>query len=268
MIVHAHIKQIIGLVPGIVIHVIIRPGKSVTMDRTLTIVVITGEERVPGSIDEIILGCVTQIYHTQIRVVAGILIDTVVIVSLGTVTIVVVRLTILRPAALCGLELALIEIELRQFIWPDEWFTASVIVIRIHVCRVTFQNLFGGRSVRWILQSFGFGVPARSSVVIIAYECSSYIIWYPIERNDMLGILRSLTRGFDPRIEIRVAQQRSKLLFYTIRAAGRLEERIIKNGILKRCDEILLVARSIECEFIPSSLDARCCCLCLCCYCG
>ena len=142
MIVHAHIKQIIGLVPGIVIHVIIRPGKSVTMDRTLTIVVITGEERVPRRIDKVIVRGIAQIHHTQIRVVTRILIDTVVIVSLGTVTIVVVRLTILRPAALGGLNFTLIEVELSQFIWPNEGFTTGKIVVRFDIGCICLEHLF------------------------------------------------------------------------------------------------------------------------------
>mmetsp|Transcript_4116 Transcript_4116/g.5987 ORF Transcript_4116/g.5987 Transcript_4116/m.5987 type:complete len:203 (-) Transcript_4116:304-912(-) len=193
MIVHAHIKQIIGLVPGIVIHVIIRPGKSVTMDRTLTIVVITGEERVPGSIDEIILGCVTQIYHTQIRVVAGILIDTVVIVSLGTVTIVVVRLTILRPAALCGLDFTLVQIELRQFIRPDEGLATSKVVVGVDVSSIDSEHLSGGSAVGWELEGLGLCVPMGSSVVIILHEGATVFVGDVVQSNISGSFLRLCT---------------------------------------------------------------------------
>ena len=112
VIVHAHIEQIIRLVPCQHIHIIVAPCKTMTMDRSLTTIIISRKHCETTRFDETIRRSITQIHHTQIRVVTRILVHTVRIVWRGTVTVAVPRLTILGPAALGGLELALVEVEL------------------------------------------------------------------------------------------------------------------------------------------------------------
>ena len=129
MIIHTDIKQIIRLITRQHIHIIIAPRKTVTVDRPLTVIVITGEEGVSRRLHKVILGGIAQIDHTQIGIITRIFINAVGIVWRGAVAVVVLRLTILGPAALSCLKLAFVQIELGQFVRPDKGFALSEIVV-------------------------------------------------------------------------------------------------------------------------------------------
>mmetsp|Transcript_25830 Transcript_25830/g.55579 ORF Transcript_25830/g.55579 Transcript_25830/m.55579 type:complete len:317 (-) Transcript_25830:713-1663(-) len=100
VIVHAHKEQIIANVPTDAIVLVVGPCKAVAVDTSLAIVAISRED------DEAIVGiqasgtiALGQVGKAQIGIIGGGLVDTVYIVGRGTVTVAIIGLTILRPAA-------------------------------------------------------------------------------------------------------------------------------------------------------------------------
>jgi hypothetical protein len=100
VIVHGDEEQVIGLVSRSVIIHIISPSKPVTVNSSFSIVVVTRENNNSILALEVIGSCSTfQIHKAQVSVVSRILIHTVEIVWLGTVSVVVIGLSIFRPTA-------------------------------------------------------------------------------------------------------------------------------------------------------------------------
>jgi len=100
VIIHAHVKEVVALVPiGCVID-IIRPSQSMAVDGALSVVVVSRKDIQPLVASKLIRGRSTaSIHEAKICIVRRILVHTVHIVRLGAVAIVVVRLPVFRPAA-------------------------------------------------------------------------------------------------------------------------------------------------------------------------
>ena len=108
MIIHTYIEQIICLVTSKNVHIIIAPRKTVTMDCPFSVIVISREQGEPRRLHKIIRRGVAQIDHAQISIIAWVFVHAVRVIWLGTVSIIIIRLTILRPAALGRLDFTLI----------------------------------------------------------------------------------------------------------------------------------------------------------------
>mmetsp|Transcript_31448 Transcript_31448/g.57591 ORF Transcript_31448/g.57591 Transcript_31448/m.57591 type:complete len:260 (-) Transcript_31448:2416-3195(-) len=99
VIIHAHEEQIVRLVPCSFIVDVVRPRKAMAVNRSLAIVVVTRINYGASGINS--RRCITtlEVDEAEIRIVSGILVNAILVVSLGAIPVVVIRLTILGPAA-------------------------------------------------------------------------------------------------------------------------------------------------------------------------
>jgi len=99
VIIHAHEEQIVRFVSRGVIVDVVRPREAVAMNGSLALVVIARKNYSVSGI-EFSGGIPTlEVDEAEIGIVGGIVVNAVLVVRLGAIPVVVIRLTILRPAA-------------------------------------------------------------------------------------------------------------------------------------------------------------------------
>ena len=96
VIVHRNVKQIVRFVTGYRILLVVSPRETMTMNWSFMIEPIPSES---VRANKVVFGSIRQVSTAQIRIVTGIPINAVFVVWLRTVAVVIIRLTILRPAA-------------------------------------------------------------------------------------------------------------------------------------------------------------------------